>query len=827
MVEPSRKSGTSAKKKARELKDNASRIRELWRSVGQGDTAQLAALLELVSALAATGKTAGYPAVARQTARLSQALQEALRLGLPDDLRPLHAGIDKLELELLKATQPHGPTPPAAPRLFQNVERMVFIADQNDLHAEWLEGLLGKANFDTRHFRDWNHLRDMLGNDRPIAIILSVDTWPDGAEDSLPGLPALQGSTDGIDTPRIPLICMSELGEIDYRLRAVRLGVNYFLNKPLDVNTLISLLEDLAERSSAVACKLLFISRESADVRQTIGMLESAGMQVRLLADPAGCLALIDEFHPDIIMINAHFGTCTGVEIACALRQETEFANLPLAVLTDVSAPQPDWPDALQGDTLIEKSLQAEQMITLLRAQVGRAKRVSQYVRHLFREIRYKDLHDTLTGLPNKKQLEKRLELELRSISYGVRKRLALLLIDIDNFQYINDAYGHEGGDSLLVDLSRRLSTFLPERAFISRQGGDEFTVLLVGLNSDSPLEGYLARLMKVCEAPFSIQGDEIRIALSVGATEYVKSKGEYAEKMLFKQADTALFKAKAAGRNGYVIFRSSMDTELKVQITLLSDLRRALEREELFLVYQPQLSLADGELIGAEVLLRWQHPKRGLISPGEFIPLAEAHGLIGELGNFVLRTAIQQIALWQRRFGRTIRLAVNVSPRQFSEPEFVRQVAALLKFAGVEGRWLELEITESALASDLDQAVGKLAQLRALAVTIAIDDFGTGFSNLASLKRYPVDLLKIDRSFVQGLPGEENDVAIVNAIIQLARALGLKLLAEGVETPAQRDYLRAFQCDYVQGFLFARPMPITEFEQIYLNNDAIDIIAG
>lgn len=820
MAEQARDGKPSVRRKARELKDSAARVRELWRCVSKGDYGQIQALLELISSLAINGATHGHPAVTQQSAGLSLALQLAQEQGFKGDLRPLHAGIDRLELELLKASQQQGPSAPSAPRLFQSVERMVYLVDEDELHAEWVEGLLCKANFGCRKFVTLQELREALGNGPPpLAIILSMDkTFA-----SLPVERTCRLFDGHLNT--IPLICISELVGFASRLLSVRQGVDYFLYKPLDVSTLISLLEDLVECAEDEVVRVLYLSQDGLTSGEHVGLFQQAGFQVRLLDDPDWCIRAVDEFRPDMVIVDSQFGVYPGFEVACTLRQETEYANLPILVLSGPETVPPEYSDILAGDILVAKPIALDRLMTLVQGQVGRARRVNQYVKHLFREIRHKEFHDVLTGLPNKKQLEKRLELELRNINYGVRKRMALLLIDIDNFQYVNDAYGHESGDNLIIDLAKRLSTFLPDRAFISRQGGDEFAVLLVNLVEDAPLETYLNRLMKVCEAPFSIQGDEIRIGLSVGATDYHKTDEDFSEKILFKQADMALFRAKDAGRNGYVIFRSSMDAELKVQITLLSDLRQALEREELFLVYQPQLDLHDGELIGAEVLLRWKHPKRGMISPGEFIPLAEAHGLIGELGNYVLRNAIQQIAQWQRRFGRAVRLAVNVSPRQFSEVDFVKQVAALLKFSSVEGRWLELEITESALASDLEQAVGKLVELRDLSVSTAIDDFGTGFSNLASLKRYPVDLLKIDRSFVQGLPGQENDIAIVNAIIQLAKALGLKLLAEGVETPSQRDHLRAHQCDYVQGFLFARPMPKEEFEAQYLQSDTISII--
>lgn len=803
----------ATRKKTRELKNSAARLRELWRSISQGDHAQLSPLLELISSLAISGASFGYPAVTQQSARLSLALQMAISNGFKGDLRPLGAGIDRLEVELLRASAQASPAAPEAPRLFLSQHRTVYLVDGDELHAEWLSGLLYKSNFTVTLVAQADALAAALTAQTPLAILFSTE-HPLELE---PLLEATRAKTSAL--VGVPLIALSRVDSLDGRIAALRQGIRHQLVKPLDVNALIALLDHLADAAALERPRVLFLGRNAAFASEALQALQNTGFEIRLLDHPEGLASGLEEFRPSLVIIDGDFEEVRGIEVARALRMDVERANLPLVLI--LPEDQYDAVDGctehLEGDLVLPCPPHPESMAALVRHLVLRARRVDQYVNHLFHAIRHKELHDPLTGLPNRRHLEKRLELEIRNIHYGVRKRLALLLLDIDNFQYVNDAYGHEAGDELIIDLAKRLATFLPERALLSRQGGDEFAVLLTGMNEGAPLDAHLQRLMKACEAPFSIQGDEVRIAISIGAVDYTRACGPATEKSLIKQADTALFRAKGAGRNGYIVFSNDMESELRRQLTLLSDLRQALERDELYLVYQPQLCLRTGDIIGAEVLLRWQHPRRGPISPGEFIPLAEAHGLIGELGNFVLRTAIQQIAEWQRKFGRVIRLAVNVSPRQFSEPEFVRQVATLLKFAGVDGRWLELEITESVLASDLEQAVGKLVQLRDLSVTTAIDDFGTGFSNLASLKRYPVDLLKIDRSFVNGLPDQENDIAIVNAIIQLARAMGLKLLAEGVETEAQRDKLKDFQCDYAQGFLFSRPISRTDFETQYL----------
>lgn len=806
--------------RAREFRDSATRIRELWRQTLTDEESASERLLALISSLAISGATFGYSGITQQAARLSLSLQLEKEREFAGDLRPLDAGIDRLEAELLRASQRTGNSGPSAPRLFQSATRTVYIFDDDELHAEWIAGLLVKENYHVTFFSRTVDLVESCQDQPPRVLLLSLNAPVEGFEKALP-MGRLRESM-----PETTVICLSDQQSYLDRIQSVRLGMDYYLSKPLEIQALMSLLEDeMDPDATLMRWRALCLSQNPGPIAELMGQMQSYGMQVRMLDNLSVFNQVVAEYHPDVILVHGDFDECSALEVAATMRQQVEYANLPLVVLIPEAAPSLDWVQQLNGDTVLQLPLSLSELHNHLRSQIQRSRRVSQYVNHLLREIRHREFHDALTGLPNRNLLDQRLEVEIRNVQYGVRRRLGLILLDIDNFQYVNDAYGHEAGDRLILDLAKRLASFLPERAFVARQGGDEFAILLTALREPGALEKSLRRLMRVCEAPFSLLGDDIRIGISVGATEYTKDLGKVSDKLLFKQADTALYRAKSAGRNGYALFEASMEDLLKKQVMLLSDLRQALEQEQLFLVYQPQLDLANGELVGAEVLLRWNHPVRGMISPAEFIPLAEAHGLIGELGNYVMKTAIRQVADWQRRLGRSVRLAVNVSPRQFSEPNFVRQVSSLLRWANVDGRWLELEITESVLATDLDMAVQKLAQLRELNVTTAVDDFGTGFSNLASLKLYPVDLLKIDRSFVQGLPDQENDIAIVKAIINMAKAMGLRLLAEGVETEPQRDLLRSYECDYVQGFLFARPMPLADFESEYLNMGQAGII--
>ncbi|MFZ2987433.1 two-component system response regulator [Ideonella sp.] len=419
--------------------------------------------------------------------------------------------------------------------------------------------------------------------------------------------------------------------------------------------------------------------------------------------------------------------------------------------------------------------------------------------------IQHLAFHDALTGLPNRSLLLDRMALALAHAQRH-RTQLALLFIDLDRFKTINDTLGHLLGDEMLRRVADRLRLVLREDDTVARLGGDEFVVLLSDIQDVADPAHVAEKLMAALSSPFQIAGHELHVTCSLGVSIYPRDGSD--AQTLLKFADTALYKAKDAGRNDYRFFSPDMDARAHDTLRLENDLRRAIERNELVLHYQPQLDLQTGAVRGVEALVRWQHPREGLIPPNDFIPLAEETGLILEIGDWVLQQGCQQLRAWRDMGLRDLDLAVNLSVRQLQRPGLDQVVARALQASGVPPERLELEITESSVMHEPEQALALLQRISAMGVRFAIDDFGTGYTNFACLLQLPLQRLKIDRSFVQGMSLEGNEGAIAEAIIAMSRRMKLRVVAEGVESEQQRARLAALGCDSIQGFWLAKPMP-------------------
>jgi diguanylate cyclase (GGDEF)-like protein/PAS domain S-box-containing protein len=425
-------------------------------------------------------------------------------------------------------------------------------------------------------------------------------------------------------------------------------------------------------------------------------------------------------------------------------------------------------------------------------------------------EIRHLAFYDSLTGLPNRQLLLDRLQHALAVCSRS-RSTGALLFIDLDNFKTLNDTLGHEQGDQLLRQVGMRLVASVRNSDTVARLGGDEFVVMVEDLARNAHEAASQARcvgeqLLAALNLPYLLGASTCFSSPSIGITLFNDQDADVGEQL--KRADLAMYQAKAAGRNTLRFFDADMQTAIATRAALEADMRHGLERDEFLLHYQPQVDV-NGDPTGAEALVRWRHPRRGLVSPAEFIPLAEETGLILPLGQWVLETACTQLASWgARRATAGLSMAVNVSARQFRHPDFVRQVLAVVERTGANPRRLKLELTEGLLIDNVEETVARMIALKAQGVGFALDDFGTGYSSLAYLKRLPLDQLKIDQSFVRDVLAGGNDATIARTIITLGKSLGLAVIAEGVETEAQRDFLAHHHCDAFQGYLFSRPIP-------------------
>jgi diguanylate cyclase (GGDEF)-like protein len=432
-------------------------------------------------------------------------------------------------------------------------------------------------------------------------------------------------------------------------------------------------------------------------------------------------------------------------------------------------------------------------------------------------ELTYLALHDNLTKLPNRALLEERLKQAMGS-AIRDKKSFALMFLDLDGFKAVNDAYGHSVGDLLLVEAAKRIGLRIRINDTISRVGGDEF--VFVGDVGEPEDAATLAdKLLLIIREPFQIADHELRMSVSIGIAMY-PGNGKTQHELL-TNADAAMYHAKSLGRDSYCFFDPSMNSHVQAHLELTQDLRRAVDRHELILYYQSKLEAPNGPAIGAEALVRWEHPIRGLIQPDDFIPLAEKTGLIIPIGEWVLDEACRQMREWHDAGRQTWTMAVNLSPVQFGHPGLIQMVKATLERHRLIAHCLTLEITESTAMRDADASVVILQQLHEMGVRIAIDDFGTGYSSLLYLKRLPASELKIDRGFVHNLAHDSEDRAIVSAIVAMGQSLDLKIVAEGVETLAQQEFLTDLGCDSLQGFLFGEPMPPIQFLEALAHHEA------
>jgi diguanylate cyclase (GGDEF)-like protein len=393
------------------------------------------------------------------------------------------------------------------------------------------------------------------------------------------------------------------------------------------------------------------------------------------------------------------------------------------------------------------------------------------------------------------------------------RRPLAVLFIDLDRFKIINDSLGHEAGDMLLVSIADRLRRSLRVSDVVARLGGDEFVVILEEAAAREEVSRIAGELLVALSEPLLLSGHECHTTASIGIAMYPADGSDV--QTLTKSADMAMYLAKEDGKNGFRFFSSEIKAQSIERLTMESALRRALEREQFSLHYQPKVDMATGQISGVEALLRWTHPELGQVAPGQFIPLAEEIGLIVPIGRWVLQEACTQNMAWQRRGLKAVTMAVNLSPRQFADPHLLDDIDAALLSSGMSPSLLQLEVTESMVMRNVSRAVRVLDAIQSRDIRLAIDDFGTGYSSMSLMKQFPIDTIKIDRSFVRDLPDDSEDVAIAQAIISMGKALGMTIVAEGVETSEQQEFLRAHHCDEMQGFLFSKPLPARDLAEL------------
>ncbi len=428
------------------------------------------------------------------------------------------------------------------------------------------------------------------------------------------------------------------------------------------------------------------------------------------------------------------------------------------------------------------------------------------------KQLRHLATHDALTGLPNRVLMDDRIS---QSIVLAERQRhnFAVMLLDLDRFKLVNDSLGHRAGDELLKEVARRLKGVVRDVDTVVRLGGDEFVVIVTPGPERDVAQRAAARIIEAMKAPVRVAGVEVHTSPSIGIAFYPEDATTVEN--LVAHADAAMYAAKQRGRNNFQCFMPGMNTASHDKVRLESDMRVALEQKQFEVHYQPKVNTETGVMHGAEALLRWTHPVRGPISPAEFIPIAEECGLIGTIGAWVMREACRQAREWQLAGLPPLRVAVNLSPSQFRQGNIVSMIRDALDEAGLEPRFLEVELTETTVMTDPEESIAILERLSKMGVLVSVDDFGTGYSSMSYLRRFPIDKLKIDRSFINEVMSRPDDASIVRAIVSLAHSLRLKVVAEGVESTAQLDFLRTIGCDQYQGFHFSKALPASQFEAL------------
>ncbi|MCH8957040.1 EAL domain-containing protein [candidate division KSB1 bacterium] len=515
------------------------------------------------------------------------------------------------------------------------------------------------------------------------------------------------------------------------------------------------------------------------------------------------CVEHLEQDNFDVILIDLNLPDCTGLDTIYEI--ESQASNTPIIVLTE----QDDNELAAQAlqsgaqDYLVKGQIDRSTLERSIRYAIERNRLLEQLEesKRLQRHLAY---HDALTILPNRHLLHDRLQQALAQ-SKRSGKLAALLFLDLDGFKRINDTLGHGIGDLLLKSVAKRLKTTVRQVDTVARLGGDEFTIVLLEINHAQDAKDVAQKILKVISQPYKIEEHELFVTASVGISIYPDDGSDI--ESLIRKADIAMYRAKGQGKNNYQVYNLSMDAKFFERLTLENSLRKAVENEELVAYYQPQVDLRTGEITGVEALVRWQHQKFGLVPPDKFIPLAEETGVILEIDEWMMKTACRQIKNWEREGIANIRVAVNLSTRQFRQKNLTEKVAQILNDSAVQPKNLCLEITENEVMHNIETTVEILQALKKMGVLLSLDDFGTGYSSLSYLKRFPIDILKIDRTFVNGIPSDRDDTAISTAIVVLAHSMELQVIAEGVEKSEQIAFLQSLQCDEIQGFYFSRPL--------------------
>lgn len=553
----------------------------------------------------------------------------------------------------------------------------------------------------------------------------------------------------------------------------------------------------------------ILIAEDEPSLRENLQwMLELEGYQVTAACNGAEALGRAQKERPDLLLTDVMMPELDGYGLIQALREDPRLATVPIIMLT-AKADRVDVRSAMNlgADDYLTKPCRREELLEAIQARLVRSSNLEQAAQRLQHETRQAMQIDTLTALPGRDLFEQRIDAALQQQS-----NVALVCLGLDGFSKINESLGTGVGDLVLREVGKRLSLYSVQWEqptvydSVSRIGGDEFALCMAGLAGEDALALRATELLRRLAAPYQVGGHTLFLTASAGASLY-PSQADSAHALMLN-AESALHHAKPSGPGSYLIFDAAMNRQVARSLHIHNELHRALAQGDLQVYYQPQVQIATGKVVGFEALLRWQHETLGWISPAEFIPVAEQSGIIVQIGQWVMHTAAQQAAEWLAQGHSDFRMAVNLSVRQFAGKDLPQLVQEVLRDTGLPPHMLELEVTESMALQSVASTLGTLNACKALGVKLAMDDFGTGYSSLAYLKHYPLDALKIDQAFVRNITQDAGDAAITRAIVAMAHSFGMTVIAEGVETVAQLEFLKSLGCEDFQGYLFSKPVP-------------------
>lgn len=591
---------------------------------------------------------------------------------------------------------------------------------------------------------------------------------------------------------------------------------------------------------------ILVVDDTPQNLRLLSNLLTKEGYQVRQALSGKMAMTAVQAVLPDLILLDIMMPDMDGYTFCQTLKANAETAAIPvifLSALTDGSDKAKAF--TVGGADYISKPFHLEEVLARVQNQLAlmaaetrnqqlsveledrvkeRTRQLEIANRELYREILERKVlqtqllelatHDALTGLPNRTLFVDRVKQALDALKSDPAAQFAVLFLDCDRFKVVNDSLGHFVGDQLLVAIARRLAASLQPTAMLARLGGDEFTVLLTEVADVDKVIQTVSQLLNAFQQPFQLAGREVFITASIGVAT---GNAEYSQsEHILRDADMAMYRAKKAGNASYQIFDPALHHNALKRLQLEIDLRQAIHQQELRVHYQPILSIATGKIVGLEALVRWLHPQQGLISPATFIPIAEETGLISQIGHWVLRQSCQQLRQWQSKTDLPLSMSVNLSAHQFAQVDLVAQIDQILAETQLSPYCLKLEITESTLMANAQSAASILQALRKRQIQLSLDDFGTGYSSLSYLHSFPVNTLKIDRSFIQQMGEKPDDLGLVPLIINIAHKMGMDVVAEGVETQRQLDHLIALDCDFVQGFFFFKPLEADKITPLF-----------